>query len=825
MAASTQSGFFSTDEEGVYVECRVEWVRETPRTGRFVFKLLTESAPRASANFLTLVDGRQAWRNPENLRLTNEPFFQATIGSQIYPAKEAAGKACGLVVFGGRKTGYLLDDEINWGLSHDRPGVVSMRSSGANANGGRFQITTTNPWNYPTALDGRHSIFAQVVAGQTVVDALARAEIDAQNVPVHPMVLEVVECLAVGEQAEEFVLGAEALYARSDFQGVQGLAIERLSGDSLCLEWDRLPDCDYFVYVSTDLQRYEYYAEQTHMLSAEALVPVQIDLGADELPCRFFSVFATVRPTLPSLEGESVVLDWGLNVLAQPIELALGNHGLGVMTWGHDVLQKQEHVRASLLDHHQPAYAAQVDESSRSQSWGLWSKPVEVGTGSMDLVGADRGLAVFEGEAGARAYISSVGSVEAGRTYVFSVDVEASEGSGSILIARAHGLTVSSGANQIHVEGGTTGRYAMRFTALEDDPVVHFRVGLGAYGAIATTQMIALSHPMLQDVTDTEGLFDDWVAYPEPSWRLPGNSIVGGDVGRVMAGLGAALEPVEDSYALGFGIGDSFANNSGDWIAQLGSLAEKNWAGRFLGKGIAGGTLVRTLEPAFDNCYSLLGVDYDYVVFQGGVNDVNHSDISLEELKFAVSSLVAQARAKGVRQIFICNIAPWSNYRNWTPGKQAETQAYNGWLSLYCPTAGVHLIDLYAALGDSTDPTKLSDGSNGQVNYDSGDGLHPNLAGHRVIAELIVAKLQDRRSRILQYDWIDHGSEDVQLRVQTDSFFADVQYYLNFSQEKAGTANVCVREYDFDAVSGLGRDPDDWPQVIRDASFEASRGR
>jgi len=67
--------------------------------------------------------------------------------------------------------GYQYAGEFDPKVRHDRPGLLSMANAGPNTDGSQFFITFV-----PTPhLDGKHTIFGEVVEGMETVQALERA--------------------------------------------------------------------------------------------------------------------------------------------------------------------------------------------------------------------------------------------------------------------------------------------------------------------------------------------------------------------------------------------------------------------------------------------------------------------------------------------------------------------------------------------------------------------------------------------------------------------------------------------------------------------------
>ena len=84
--------------------------------------------------------------------------------------------------------GYQFEDEQS-GHPIVR-GALAMANAGPNTNGSQFFIVIAEacPW-----LDGKHTVFGQVIEGQDIVDRISRAESDGRDRPVTPITIDRME--------------------------------------------------------------------------------------------------------------------------------------------------------------------------------------------------------------------------------------------------------------------------------------------------------------------------------------------------------------------------------------------------------------------------------------------------------------------------------------------------------------------------------------------------------------------------------------------------------------------------------------------------------
>ena len=130
--------------------------------GTMVIELFADKTPMTVNNFVFL---------------SREGFYDGVIFHRVID---------NFMVQGGDPTGtgrggpgYKFGDEFNSSLKHDKQGILSMTNAGPGTNGSQFFIT-----HGPTPhLNGRHTVFGQVVEGLDVLMSIPARDPGNVNAP------------------------------------------------------------------------------------------------------------------------------------------------------------------------------------------------------------------------------------------------------------------------------------------------------------------------------------------------------------------------------------------------------------------------------------------------------------------------------------------------------------------------------------------------------------------------------------------------------------------------------------------------------------------
>ncbi len=170
-------------------------------------------------------------------------------------------------------------------------------------------------------------------------------------------------------------------------------------------------------------------------------------------------------------------------------------------------------------------------------------------------------------------------------------------------------------------------------------------------------------------------------------------------------------------------------------VVFFGNSITESWApyfatmfpGRaYIGRGISGQTtpqmLVRFRQDVID-------LKPKVVIILAGTNDIagNTGPSSLEMIEDNLKSMTELAEKSGIR-VVLSSVLPVYDYP-WRPGLEPAPKivALNAWMKEYAQSVGAVYLDYWSALADARQGMRAE--------Y-SGDGVHPNEAGYRVMAPL-----------------------------------------------------------------------------------------
>lgn len=222
-----------------------------------------------------------------------------------------------------------------------------------------------------------------------------------------------------------------------------------------------------------------------------------------------------------------------------------------------------------------------------------------------------------------------------------------------------------------------------------------------------------------------------------------------GGIEVLPAARAGAIAILGDSITDGYGVKPNTNSRWPDFLMQRLQAEPRTRSLAVLNLGIGGNRMLNDgLGPnavaRFDrDVLSRNGVEY--LVLLEGVNDLGtltrDAPVSAEEhrlfverMKTSYAQIVARARSKRIKVIG-ATVLPYggSAYYHPTEFNEADRQALNAWIR--APGNFDAVIDFDAVMRDPLRPNLM------RAEYDSGDGLHPSIAGYKAMAEAVPLSL------------------------------------------------------------------------------------
>ncbi|MGI9527347.1 MAG: peptidylprolyl isomerase [Weeksellaceae bacterium] len=162
--------------------------------GDMLIQLHERQTPMTVANFVGLAEGKiENDAKPLGTPFYDGIIFHRVIKDFMIQGGDPDGRGTG-------GPGYSFEDEFDEELVHDKKGILSMANSGPNTNGSQFFITEVpTPW-----LDGKHTVFGEVIDGLSVVDSIANVEKGPQDKPKTDIKINHIDIIRKGDAYKDY---------------------------------------------------------------------------------------------------------------------------------------------------------------------------------------------------------------------------------------------------------------------------------------------------------------------------------------------------------------------------------------------------------------------------------------------------------------------------------------------------------------------------------------------------------------------------------------------------------------------------------------------
>lgn len=153
----------------------------------------------------------------------------------------------------------------------------------------------------------------------------------------------------------------------------------------------------------------------------------------------------------------------------------------------------------------------------------------------------------------------------------------------------------------------------------------------------------------------------------------------------------------------------------------------------YINRGISGQTTPQMLVRFRPD---VVNIKPKVVVILAGTNDIagNTGPSTLEMIEDNIASMVEIAKANNIK-IILCSVLPAYDYP-WKPGLEPAQKIVdlNKWIKNYTEKNEIIYVDYF---------TPMADQRNGLKKEYSEDGVHPNLAGYKVMEPLFEKAIAD----------------------------------------------------------------------------------
>jgi peptidyl-prolyl cis-trans isomerase A (cyclophilin A) len=163
--------------------------------GSFTVRLLEHVAPNTVSNFVGLATGKGEWIDPNDGQPGHGGYYDGVVFHRVIE---------GFMIQGGDRMGtgrggpgYTFDDECSPKARHEDKGLLSMANAGIRGgrgtNGSQFFVTL----GATPHLDGKHTVFGEVIEGMDVVERIGKVRTAAADRPIQDIRIEGIDVVRV----------------------------------------------------------------------------------------------------------------------------------------------------------------------------------------------------------------------------------------------------------------------------------------------------------------------------------------------------------------------------------------------------------------------------------------------------------------------------------------------------------------------------------------------------------------------------------------------------------------------------------------------------